>query len=133
MGNGRRQNALLVEIIIAVLFFALSATVILDVFATAYLQTTYADACNAAISDAQNVAARVYTGDDPETVLTAEGFVGEDNIWQREGEGYTLMVELTQTVTEAGHLRTAYVTAMRGEDAIVELPCSRYIPEGVAQ
>ena len=134
MGNGKRQNALLVEIIIAVLFFGLTATVILDVFATAYLQSTYAEACNDAMADGQNIAARIYTSDlMPEELLESEGFVAEDGVWQREGEGYTLQVALSVTPGDAGELRTALITALRGEDAILELPCSHYIPGEVAQ
>ena len=133
MANGKRQNALLVEIIIATLFFALSATVILDVFATAYHQSAYAEACNAAMADGQNIAALLYTSDTPEAVLESEGFQPSDGTWRREGEGYILEVEYTVTPGDVGELRTAQVTAWRGEDAILELPCSHYVPWEVAQ
>ena len=133
MGNGKRQNALLVEIIIAVLFFGLSATVILDVFATAYLQTTYAATCNAAMEDGQNIAARIYTSDEPEELLEAEGFQLEEGIWQREGNGYTLQVEYVVTPGEAGELRAANIMAVKGEETILDLPCARYAAKEVAQ
>ena len=133
MANGKRQNALLVEIIIATLFFALSATVILDVFATAYHQSSYAEICNAAMAEGQNIAALLYTSDAPETVLEAEGFESSDGAWRREGDGFTLAVEYTVTPGDAGELRTAQITAWRGEDAILELPCSHYVPWEVAQ
>ena len=134
MGNGKRQNALLVEIIIAVLFFGLTATVILDVFATAYLQSAYAEACNDAMADGQNIAARIYTSDlQPEEVLANEGFIEGEGVWQREGDGYILQVELIVEPGDAGELRTAQITALRGEDAILELPCSHYVPREVAQ
>ena len=133
MGNGRRQNALLVEIIIAVLFFALSATVILDVFATAYLQTTYAATCNAAMEDGQNIAALIYVSDDPEALLNGDGFIQEGDMWQREAEGYLLQVTLDITQSEAGEMRKAQITAVRGETEILEIPCAHYIPREVAQ
>ena len=133
MGNGKRQNALLVEIIIAVLFFGLTATVILDVFATAYLQTTYAAACNAAMMDGQNIAARIYVSDAPDALLEAEGFIAEGDVWQRNGEGYVLEVKLGVKAGETGELRTAQITAMRDEKAILEIPCAHYIPREVAQ
>ena len=133
MGNGKRQNALLVEIIIAVLFFGLSATVILDVFGTAYLQTAYAATCNAAMEDGQNIAARIYTSDEPEELLEAEGFQLEDGVWRREADTYTLQVEYIVTPGEAGELRTAHITAVQGEDTILNLPCARYAAKEVAQ
>ena len=132
MGNGKRQSALLVEIIIAVLFFALSATVILDVFATAYAQSTYAAACNAAMEEAQNCEEHIYASASPEQTLIEDGFVANGDTWTREGEGYTLYVELGQEETGAGMLRTAEIRAMRGERELLTLPCARYIPEEVA-
>ena len=133
MGNGKRQNALLVEIIIAVLFFGLTATVILDVFATAYLQSTYAEACNEAMMDGQNIAALIYVSDDAGALLADEGFTAEGDVWQREGDGYVLQVELGATQGAAGELRTAQITAIRDEKAILEIPCAHYIPGEVAQ
>lgn len=133
MGNGKRQNALLVEIIIAVLFFGLTATVILDVFATAYLQSTYAEACNEAMMDGQNIAALIYVSDDAGALLADEGFTAEGDVWQREGDGYVLQVELGATQGAAGELHTAQITAIRDEKAILEIPCAHYIPGEVAQ
>ena len=133
MGNGKRQNALLVEIMIAVLFFALSAMVLLDVFATAYLQTTYAEACNAAMAEAQNLAARVYVSEEPQEVLKGEGFVEADGIWERDSEGYILQVELGETQLEAGDMRTAQIVALRDDDVLVTIPSAHYFPREVAQ
>ena len=133
MGNGKRQNSLLVEIIIAVLFFALSATVILEVFSTAYLQTIYAEACNSAMMELQNLAARIYVSEAPDVLLSAEGFESEGDIWQREEEGYLLQVELGEHPEGTGVMRTAQLTALRGEEAILEIPCAHYFPGEVAR
>ena len=133
MGNGKRQNALLVEIIIAVLFFGLTATVILDVFATAYLQSTYAEACNAAMMDGQNIAARIYTCDDPRALLEENGFLQEDSVWYRDGDGYILQVDYSVTPGDTGELRKAQITAIREEKAILDLPCWHFVPKEVAQ
>ena len=140
MGNGRRQNALLVEIIVAVLFFALSATVILEVFATSYLQTTYADACNKAVAEAQNLAARLYVTDAPEALLESEGFTFDGSIWRHledddneSDNNYVLQISLDIAQLEAGEMRSAVITALRGERTILEIPCAHYIPREVAQ
>ena len=140
MGNGRRQNALLVEIIIAVLFFALSATVVLEVFATSYLQTTYADACNDAVAEAQNLAARLYVTDAPEALLESEGFTFDGSVWRHledddneSDNNYVLQITLDIVQTESGELREAMITAIRGENVIMEIPCAHYIPREVAQ
>ena len=125
MGNGKRQSALLVEIIIAVLFFALSATVILDVFATAYAQSTYAAACNAAMEDAQNCAEHLYASAAPEQTLSEDGFVANGDTWSRSGDGYVLYVELGQEAAGAGELRTAQIRALRGDKELLTLPVAR--------
>ena len=57
MGKSSRVNALLVEILLAILFFALAATVILRCFSAAYEQASRADARDRALAGAQNVAA----------------------------------------------------------------------------
>ena len=129
----KRQNSLLVEIIIAVLFFALSATVILDVFATAYRQSAYAAACNAATAEAQNFAERIYINEDAEALLRQEGFVEEGGAWRRNGDGFTLEIQLGGQVAGAGELREATIRATQGERELISLPCVRYVPGEVAQ
>ena len=137
MGNGKRQNSLLVEIIIAVLFFAMSATVILEVFATAYLQTTYAEACNSAVAEAQNIAARLYMSEAPEATLVGDGFVYNGEKWVHEEEDadsdYVIEIDFDQSPAGAGEMRTANITAIRGEKVILEIPCAHSIPGEVAQ
>lgn len=133
MANSKRQNALLVEIMIAVLFFALSSTVILDAFATAYRQSTYAATRDAAMEDAQNIAESLYVSDDAEAFLVDAGFVEEGGLWKREAENFSVQVALSQTKTEAGELHSAVITVLSGEETIFEIPGARYIPEGVEQ
>ena len=53
-------NVLLVEILIAVLFFMLSATVLVRVFVTAHNLTVRSGVETIALSDAQNVAEAIY-------------------------------------------------------------------------
>ena len=56
MRNRNRSNVLLVEILIAVLFFMLSATVLVRVFVTARNMTVRSGVESVAVADAQNVA-----------------------------------------------------------------------------
>ena len=56
MGGRNRSNVLLVEILIAVLFFMLSATVLVRVFVTARNMTVRAGVETRALAEAQNVA-----------------------------------------------------------------------------
>ena len=133
MRNGKKQSALLVEIIIAVLFFALSATVILQTFAAAYRQGVYASTCNNAMAEAQNLAGRLYVSDEPEALLEAEGFQAEGNVWSMDSDRYTLQVAFETTATAAGELYSVQITAVRNGEPILEIPCARYVPGEVSE
>ena len=132
MANGKRQSMLLVEIVIAVLFFALSATVILDVFAAAYTQSAAAGALSEATADAQDLAERLKAAPGPwDAALEAEGFsAGADGAYALERENYALRVALGAEETGAGTLYTATIDALRGDGAILSLEAARYAPDG---
>ena len=129
MGKGSQLNTLLVEILIAVLFFALSATVVLDAFVIARSQSREAYVYNIALAQAQDVADSLYVGEDAEDVLAGAGFARDGENWSRENEEFTLSVTLSEEATAAGVMRVAQVRAERGGKAIFALPCSRYLPE----
>lgn len=133
MTKGGRQSSLLVEIVIAVLFFAMSATVILNVFATAYRQSSYAGALSSSTEEAQDLAERLYLSDDPQAMLAGEGFVQDGETWYLTADGYDLAVELASESSEAGELRTANIVVMREGEMLIELPLARYIPQEVAR
>ena len=69
MGGKNRSNVLLVEILIAVLFFMLSATVLVRVFVTARNMTLRAGVETQALAEAQNVAETLYAAEDPAEAL----------------------------------------------------------------
>ena len=133
MTKGGRQSSLLVEIVIAVLFFAMSATVILNVFAAAYRQSSYAGALSASTEEAQDLAERLYLSDDPQAMLAGEEFVQEGDTWHLTADAYDLAVELMSENGEAGELRTANITVLREGETLIELPLARYIPREVAR
>lgn len=130
MGKGSQLNTLLVEILVAVLFFALSATVILDAFVIARSQSRGAAAINDALAQAQDVADTLYLdGADAEASLLSAGFAREGDAFVREGTDFTLTVTLAEEAAGAGALHSATVSADSNGKALFELPCSRYLPE----
>ena len=86
MKSGNRSNALLVELLIVVLFFMLSSTILLRVFSTAHQQNVRAGAITTALTEAQNVAEGLYAADDVEAELRKMGFELKENVWAREAE-----------------------------------------------
>lgn len=102
MGSRNRSNVLLVEILIAVLFFMLSATVLVQVFATAHNMTVRAGVETRALAEAQNVAETLYAAEDPEAALEAMAFKLYHGAWTRVDDEYTLYVEGEEKPADAG-------------------------------
>ena len=73
MVKHNRQNTLLMEILIVVLFFALCSTVILNVFVGAHNQSARAGAQADALIAAQSLADRLYAADERKDALRQSG------------------------------------------------------------
>ena len=131
MGKGNQLNTLLVEIMIAVLFFALSSTVILETFVVTRNQSRLADVYNVALMEAQNIADKIYASGEVEQTLEQAGFTQEGDVWTYTEEVYNLRVVVSEEETDAGVLLSAEVSAVHQDEAILTLPCSRYIPREV--
>lgn len=136
MGKRNRSNVLLVEILIAVLFFMLSATVLIQVFAMARNMTTRAAVETQALAEAENVADTLYAADDPDAALESMDFRLYHGAWSRAEGDITLYVESEEVPAEAGILWKGVVRAFyhnpnveqtRPEDEeLFALPWARY-------
>lgn len=109
-------NSLLMEIVLATLLFALSATVILEVFVTARSQSDRSAQMTELLTAAQNLADETYLNTQAENASYDVG-------------GWKLQVEVSHEATEAGELRRAVVTAVDADGTVLmTLPCTRYVP-----
>ena len=116
MSGKNRSNVLLVEILIAVLFFMLSAVILVRVFAAARNLSVRSGVETQALAEAQNVADLMLAAEDVETT-------------------YTLYIEGGAAPAGNGALWEGVVRAyyrQQGEDGIrsdaelFALPCVRY-------
>ena len=96
MKNRSRANALLVELLLVIFFFMISAAILVQVFADAKLKSRTAKATNASMLEAQNIAEDLYAAEDPDAVLASYGFTAEDGNWVLEKDGYLLKVTLQE-------------------------------------
>lgn len=136
MGRRNRSNMLLVEILIAVLFFMLSAAVLVQVFAASRNMTIRAGIETRALAEAQNIADALYASDDPEETLAEEGFDSAHGIWTRDDGDYTLCAVGEWTETEAGRLWEGRVSGFQkkrntgetrpGDEELFSIPCVFY-------
>ena len=132
MKEGSRANALLVELLLVIFFFMISAAILVQVFADAKLKSRTAHASNASMLEAQNIAEDLYVAEDPDAVLAGYGFTAEGDAWTLQRDGYLLRVTLKNEETDAGTLRTYEVSGIEGENTLLTLPSTRYIPKEVS-
>ncbi len=126
MRSGNRSNALLVELLIVVMFFMLSATVLLQVFATARNQSAQAGRLTEALGAAQNTADRLYAAQDAGEALREMGFEEKEGVWRLSGEEFDVTVAVEETQTASGLMRRHQVQAVRDGQVLVDLPSARY-------
>ncbi len=136
MGRRSQSNVLLVEILIAVLFFMLSATVLVQVFAASRSMTVRADAQTRALAEAQNTAEALGAAEDVEELLAEEGFLKSHGVWTKEFDTYTLYVSCETVPEGPGEMRSAQVRAFyknrkpqagpAGDEEMFSLPVVRY-------
>ena len=93
MSGKNRSNLLLVEILIALLFFMLSATVLVQVFSGARSLSQKSEVEIRALAEAQNVADQLIAVSDRDQALADMGFDLSHGVWARADGDYTLYVE----------------------------------------
>ena len=128
MSAGKNQRALLMEIMIAVLFFALCASVLLQTFASAREYSRRAGLESETFLEAQSLDASLYAAQDMSAQLEALGFEDTGAVWTRQAGDYRIEVELGAEKAPAGVLHTALVRMLRNESELAQLPVARYVP-----
>ena len=132
MKEGSRANALLVELLLVIFFFMISAAILVQVYADAKLKSKTAHATNYSMLEAQNIAEDLYVSDDPDAVLAEYGFTAQGDGWVLEKDGYLLKVTRREEETASGVVRTYDVSGMEGEKTLLTLPSARFIPKEVS-
>ena len=124
--KANRVNTLLLEIMMAVLFFALSAAVILELFASGHGLSVDARIVGSASNSARNLSQQIIAAEDTAALLADEGFILSAGCWNKSCGDYELLVKIDTDSREAGSMHTAQIAAVRGDEVILTLPCARY-------
>lgn len=129
-----RSNALLAELLAVVLFFALSATVLVRIYGAAYEKDRNADACAEALLEARSIADEVYAAPDAAEVLLEHGFEPDgDGIPTLASDRWELKAVIGTESADPGSLRVARVRILVSGEEVAELDASRYLPKGGAE
>lgn len=134
MKSTRRPNAMLIELVIVILFFALSAGIILQLFVAAHDRSAQNETDTAAMLMAEDFAERFAASRQPlDAFLEADGWAAQADARTKQvaREGATpLTLHLTgeSEQAEAGTLDRLTLTIRDGGREAVTLPVSRYLP-----
>ena len=123
------MNALLMEILLAVLFFALSSAVILQLFVTGYDLSARADALDRAVNHARQISERLYAAENMPTALVQSDFEEENGVWRLAEQDYVLEATLEEEEMSAGRLCSANIVAYVEGETATALSCARYFAE----
>ena len=126
MKSQNHSNALLVELMIIIAFFMLSATMLMQVFSAAKQQGDKADILNKALIDAQNIAEIMYTSDNSEEALAGMGFVCENGVWRMEADNTVTLVTLETQDLSSGVMEKQNIRIFKGEEELISLPGAKY-------
>ena len=129
MRTHNRSNTLLVELMIVFMFFMLSMTVLVRVFAASRIESEKAGLSDAALAFTQNVAERLYASDDIEKELRGMDFIPDGDVWMLDTGRFTVKVVSSAEETTAGRLLNQTVQAYSGDELLFALPVSRYVEE----
>jgi hypothetical protein len=122
-----RSNTLLIEIVIVILFFALSQAVVLQVFAGAQQLNRDAEILNRALMRAEDAAETLAVSGDADAALTSLGFSSDgDGYALSDSEGYRLTATVSRFSQPAGVLTTVELTGYQGDTELFTLPAVRY-------
>lgn len=114
---------LLAELMIAILFFSLSAAIAVGVLTGAFQMSREATDGERALNMAQEAAESIAAADDLDALLARYALGVEE-------DGLLLKMTCEKRAQSGGLLYQIALTVSRGETALVELPASRYVPEG---
>lgn len=133
-GAGRMRykgNLVLLELLIALAFFAISTVIGAGVLASAYKIGMDSRHTTDALFIAQSWAERIAAADDPIEPLVAAGHQTQGG-YRLEEDGYAVQAQVSPEETGAGTLYAIRITVSRAGETLVTLPASRYVPGEVA-
>lgn len=124
-----KGNVVLIELVIVLIFFALSQVAIVQVFAAAQQKTNESRLLNEALLTAQDAAEQLALSDDPEALLSGLGYAQQDGLYRYQSPaGYAVVARITRLTQPNGALVSVQLSAQQGDATLFTLPVNRYAP-----
>lgn len=122
-----KGNTLLIELTVAILFFALSQAIVLQVFAHAQQVNRNTQIQHHALVRAKDTAETLAVSDSAEDALLSLGFTADGAGYAvTDPEGYRLTADIHRLTQTMGVLTTVTLTAFQGDVLLFTLPAVRY-------
>lgn len=134
MNGTRKPNAMLIELVIVILFFSISAGIILQLFVAANERGHQNDVDNTAMLLAEDVAERLAVSTQTlDAFFMGDGWVQKDDAYVRQESAYAgrrlqLTARGATEEREAGTLDSVELTIYDGDRAVLSMPVARYLP-----
>lgn len=127
-----KGNLVLLELLIALAFFAISAVIGAGVLASAYKISVESRRTTDALFIAQGWAERVAAAEDPLAPLRlVDPNLGDGCSFEQNG--YTVVAEINPEASGAGTLYGIRIKVSRSDEELVALPATRYMPGEVLE
>ncbi|MDO4355566.1 MAG: type II secretion system protein [Clostridia bacterium] len=129
MQRGFKSGPILMELIVVILFFALSASVILQIFAAAYGQSERTHRLDRALAAVQDWAEQLAEESQMKERLLSDGWQEQPDgsvQWTTE-DGVLLTAVFSQEQTDAGALYGARIVASDREEEVFSVPVAHYV------
>ncbi len=123
-----KGNMLLIELVIVILFFALSQVVLVQVFAEAQRKTVHTSKLNKALITAQDIVEQLCNNPDPDVTLAQVGFVGGvagSYVFSNQ-DGVDFFATISRLSQPQGEMVTVKLTAKLEDQALFTLPSVQY-------
>ncbi len=128
------RNALLIEVAIAILFFALASVTLLKLFTGVFEISSHAAKQTDAVIFVQDLGERLKASSDMEETLAGCGFQKSGGGWKLELADFSVFCDLEIMHGSSGALIRADLLAKTGETVLSEYSASRYEPkEAIAE
>lgn len=125
-----KGNSLLIELIIVLLFFALSQTVVVSMFAASNEKAEKSNILSSALIFSESIAERLCIEENPDTVLLENGFAGGDGMYTyTDPHGFDVQITLRRENKVAGEMMYIDVTALHEGNNLFTLPVQNYMPK----
>jgi len=127
-----KGNMLLIELVIVILFFALSQVVIVQVFAQTHKKNLDTARLNKSMVFAANILERLCNEKNPDGALLREGFMGQGGVYTHtKMPEVDFFANVSRLQQPSGELVSVELTAKQEDAVLFTLPSVQYFTEEV--